>query len=98
MIQLNPGNVLLKPSQRRQMMTSLRRATKMGERLGQFVLNLTLRRRGNRYEVIARVQNSAGEFTCNTHKKDWRDAVRDMIHQLVGHLHHLLVARNVPAL
>ena len=52
MIKLEPGNVLLKPSQRKQLMTWLRRSLRLGERLGNFVLTITMQRSGRFYEML----------------------------------------------
>ncbi len=93
MIQLNAGNVLLKPSQRRQLMAWLRRALKLGERLGNFVLNLSMTRSGRSYEVRADVRENAGSFACRVRRNDWRDAVREMARMLVAQLHTLWVTR-----
>ena len=42
MIKLEAGNVLLKPSHRKQMMAWFRRAQRLGSRLGQFILTITM--------------------------------------------------------
>ena len=97
MIQLNSGNVLLKPSHRRQLMSWLRRATKMGERLGHFVLNLTLRRSGKCVEVTASVQDSAGKFDLRSRSQDWHGAVRNLIRMLVARLHEQLLVKAIAA-
>jgi hypothetical protein len=97
MIQLNSGNVLLKPSHRRQLLAWLRRATKMGERLGQFFLNLTLHRTGKCYEVSASVNDSAGDFTLRSRSHDWRTAARNLVKMLVARLHDQLITRAVAA-
>ena len=44
MVKLIEGNVLLKPTQRRQLMGWLKRVQRLGERLGNFVLTITLQR------------------------------------------------------
>jgi len=64
MIHVVSGNVLLKPSQRRQMMGWLKRTIRLGEKLGNFVLTLTLHRRGKGYEVRAHVRDSAGQLNA----------------------------------
>ena len=51
MIQLDAGNVLLKPSQRKQLLSWLRRSLRLGQRLGDFALKITLRHVGKAYEV-----------------------------------------------
>ena len=97
MIQLNSGNVLLKPSHRKQLMSSLRRAVRMGDRLGQFFLNLTLHRSGRAFEVSASVQDSAGKFELRSRSSDWRTAVRNLIRMLATRLHEQLIQRTAAA-
>jgi hypothetical protein len=93
MIQLNSGNVLLKPSHKRQLMAWLRRAAKMGERLGQFALHLSLRRNGKAYEVMASVKDSAGKFEVRTRSHDWHTAARNLVRMLSARLHEQLIMR-----
>ncbi len=78
MIQLDSGNVLLKPSHRKQLMTWLKRAARIGQRLGDFLLHITLKRIGRAYEVHVAVHDSAGDFSYRMKRHDWRDAVRDL--------------------
>lgn len=87
MIKLNEGNVPLKPSQRRQLMAWLRRCVRFGNRLGRFLLTITLRRTGRQVEVRATVRDAAGEFACHCRQTDWRGAARDLIRRLANHLH-----------
>ncbi len=82
MIKLDLGNVLLKPSHRKQLMSWLKRPLRLGEKLGNFVLTLTLHRVGRGYEVRASVVDSAGSFDCRSRQRDWRDAFRDIIRTL----------------
>jgi hypothetical protein len=86
MFKLEAGNVLLKPSQRRQLMGWLRRSARLGQRLGDFDLTIKISRIGNQHEAIAAVHDAAGDFTCRTRKRDWRDAIRELIHRLVMQL------------
>jgi hypothetical protein len=97
MIKLDSGNVLLKPSHRRQMMAALRRALRLGERLGDFLLTLTLRRNGRQYELKATVSDAMGSFACRTRNNDWRDAMRDLIRQITGRLHDQCLGRRAVA-
>jgi hypothetical protein len=87
MIQLNAGNVLLKPTHRRHIMTCLRRASKLGQRIGDFVLNLTLTRSGRAYELRASVKDRAGAFSYRIRRSDWRSGIRELTHMIVGRLH-----------
>ena len=86
MIKLDLGNVLLKPSHRKQLMSWLKRPLRLGEQLGNFVLTLTLHRVGRSYEVHASVSDSAGSFDCRCRQRDWRGALRDMIRTLANRL------------
>ncbi len=77
MIQLDSGNVLLKPSHRKQLMAWLKRAARLGQRLGNFLLHITLKRVGRSYEVNVSVHDTAGDFHMRMKRHDWQDAVRD---------------------
>ena len=70
MLRLIEGNVLLKPSHRKQLMSWLRRILRMGERLGDFVLTITLHRTGKSYEMKASVHDAAGDFDCRCRQSD----------------------------
>ena len=87
MIKLDAGNVLLKPSQLRQVMAWLKRSLRLGSRLNEFRLHITLHRTGHAYEVRAAVHDRAGDFHCRTRQSDWRGAIRDMIHNVANHIH-----------
>lgn len=87
MMKLIEGNVLLKPSHRRQLMTWFKRAQRLGARLGDFVMTLTMQRVGKRYEVTARVHDSSGDFNCRSRQADWRTAFRDLCRAVMTHLH-----------
>ncbi|HEV8605528.1 MAG TPA: hypothetical protein VGQ99_09195 [Tepidisphaeraceae bacterium] len=92
MIKLDAGNVLLKPSHRRQLMTWLKRAIRLGAQLGDLVVTLTLQRIGKLYEVRATVHDSAGDFGCRRRNRDWRDAMHDVVLALTSRLHAQRVA------
>jgi hypothetical protein len=87
MIKLDAGNVLLKPSHKRQLMAWLRRSLRLGSRLGDFLLHITLHRTGNAYEVHATVHDKAGDFHCRTRQTDWRGAMRNLIRSITQHIH-----------
>jgi hypothetical protein len=86
MIKLDAGNVLLKPSHRKQLMAWFRRALRIGSRIGQFALVITMHRSGKQCEVRAQVHDSAGDFVCRSRQHDWRDAVRDLVRSLINRL------------
>ena len=87
MLRLIEGNVLLKPSHRRQLMTLFKRVQRIGSRIGDFVLTLTLHRTGNRYEVKAKVHDAAGDFDCRIRQSDWRTAVQALCRDVLARLH-----------
>jgi hypothetical protein len=91
-IHVDTGNVLLKPSHRRQLMAWLKRAIRLGEKLGGLVVTLTLQRIGKLYEVRATVHDSAGNFDCRRRDRDWRGAMHDVVMALTAKLHSQRIA------
>ena len=87
MLKLNEGNVLLKPSHRKQLMSWLKRVLRLGERIGDFVLTISLQRTGRQYEVVANVHDKAGDFNVRSRQQDWRNALRSMVQGLAKRLH-----------
>lgn len=87
MVKLNAGNVLLKPSHRRQLMNRLRRSMRMGTRLGNFAMTIQMERVGKQFEVRADVQDSAGNFQCRSRRTDFDNAVRDLTGAVANRLH-----------
>ena len=88
MIKLDAGNVLLKPSHRRQLMTWLRRSIRLGSRLGDFLLHIKLHRSGNAFEVHALVHDrGSADFRCRSRQGDWRSAMREIIRAVTQHVH-----------
>ena len=88
MVKLDTGNVLLKPSLRRQIMGSFRRSSRLGQRLGEFDLTVQLSRIGNHHEARATVHDRAGDFTCRCKMRDLRSAMRNLVHSVVYRLRH----------
>ena len=82
MIQLDAGNVLLKPSQRKQLLSWLRRSLRLGQRLGDFVLKISLHRVGKAFEVVANVHDRRGDFDCRSRQSQMRYALRDLVRML----------------
>jgi hypothetical protein len=98
MIKLHAGNVLIKPSQRKQIAALLRRCVRLGQRLGDFVLNITIRRIGRIYEMRASVHDTAGDFACRARQNNWQDTLRDLARTLTQRLHEqCLQLRSVTA-
>jgi hypothetical protein len=94
MIELDVGNVLLKPSQRRQMMARLRRCLKLGSRLAGFLLRITIWRTGRQYELRAAVLGRTGGFGCRVRRADWAEALHDLIQALASRLHQQCLRRH----
>ena len=97
MLRLNEGNVLLKPSHRKQLMSWLKRVLRLGERLGNFMLTITLQRTGSKVEVKADVHDSAGDFQCRNRQHDWRSALRELTRELTRRLHDQHMHRHAIA-
>ncbi|MDB5301169.1 MAG: hypothetical protein JWO87_2832 [Phycisphaerales bacterium] len=93
MIKLDEGNVLLKPSHRRQLMAWLRRPLRLGSRLGGFLLHISLHRNRRGYEVQARVHDSGSDFHCRSRQTDWRHALRDLVRAISSHLHQQCIKK-----
>jgi hypothetical protein len=97
MIKLHAGNVLLKPAQRKQISSLLRRCVRLGNRLGDFALSIFMRRSGRMYELRAAVHDSAGDFACRTRQNNWQDALRDLARSLTQRLHAQCLQRAAAA-
>src|SRR5690242_19992251 len=87
MIKLDAGNVLLKPSQRKQLMSWLRRCLRIGSRLRGFVLEIRMQRVGKHIEVRASAHDHQGDILCRSRQTDWRDALRQLVRELSAKLH-----------
>ena len=90
MIKLDLGNVLLKPSQRKQLMSWLRRTLRLGDRVGHFMLTISMKRTGRHIDVRANVHDRAGDFALRTRQQTWRTALREMVWMLSTRIHDQL--------
>jgi hypothetical protein len=97
MITLDVGNVLLKPSHRKLLMSRLKRTLRLGDRIGQFAMKLSMRRFNGRIEMTARVHDRYGDFTCRTRGSTWTDAVRDIVRMVQAAVHGHGLRRAVAA-
>ena len=95
MVKLDAGNVLLKPSQRRQLMSWLKRAMHLGKRIGDFLLTIKLKRQGRLYDVRATVHDAAGDFKLGSRSADCRDAFRTLCRKLAVRLHDQALVRRL---
>ena len=82
MVKLEAGNCRLNGSQRRQLNAWLKRAVHLGERVGDFMLKITIRRVGRAYELVASVHDAAGDFGCRSRGQTWRDVCREIARQI----------------
>jgi hypothetical protein len=87
MFKLDSGNVLLKRSHRKQLMAWLKRSLRMGQRVGNFVLTISMQRIGKSYEVRVDAKDAIGTLQCRSKRHDWRDAMRDLVKRLTFWLH-----------
>ena len=88
MVKLHAANCVLKPSQRRQLQSWLKRAIHLGERLGNFLLTITVQRSGRgMFAMQANVHDAAGDFDCRCKGQTWRDVCRAMVRMLAVRLH-----------
>jgi hypothetical protein len=93
MIKLQPGNCTLTGSQRRQLLSWLKRTAHLGQRVGNFLLTITVRRVGRAYEMVASGHDAAGGFSCRTRGRTWRDVCREIVRSLSATMHgHRLLA------
>ena len=86
MIELRSGNVLLKSSDRRFLGNWLKKVRRLGQRLGDFVMKLSMQRVGRSYEVRATVHDAAGDFQLRSRKGTWEDAVHELMRMLTARL------------
>ena len=92
MVKLHAENCLMTRSQRRQLLSWLKRAVHLGERVGQFILRITIRRVGRVYQMQAEVHDAAGDLRCRARGQTWRDVCREMVHAIVLRLHRQRLA------
>lgn len=95
MITLDAGNVLLTPSHRKLLMSRLRRAAHLGQRLGNFALTIVLRRCGRHVTFTARVHDNRGDFEVRTKCTTLSDAFHDLSRLIAVRLHDQLLLRAV---
>ena len=93
MITLDSGNVLLTPSLRRQLMSRLRRAMRIGQRIGNFALNISLHRRGKHVTLTAKCHDKRGDFEVRAKGTTLADAFHEMARTISTRLHDQLLVR-----
>ena len=95
MVKLEAGNCPIKPSQRRQLTSWLKRAVHLGERVCDFILKITVKRVGRFWQMVATVHDRAGDFVCKARATTWREVCRDICRAIANqlHAHRLAMAR-----
>ena len=92
MVKLETENCLLTRSQRRQLLSWLKRAVHLGERVGDFILTITVRRVGRLYQMQAAVKDRAGKFVSRARGQTWRDVCREIVRTVAVKLHNQRLA------
>ena len=92
MVKLQAENCLMTRSQRRHLRSWLKRAVHLGERVGKFILTITVRRVGRVYQMRAEVRDAAGDLRCRARGQTWRDVCREIVHAVVMKLHQQRLA------
>jgi hypothetical protein len=95
MLKLDFGNVLLKPSHRRQLMSWLKRAIRFGDRMGNLVISISMHRVGRLVEMRAGVRDVSGTVVFRNRQSHWNDAARNLVRMLTGYLHDRVVRQLV---
>ncbi len=93
MLKLDSGNVLLKPSHRRQLMSWLKRAIRLGQRIGNPAISIIMHRVGRSVEVRADVADQMGTVAFRSRQNDWKDAARQLVRMITSYLHDRMVHR-----
>ena len=87
MVKLHAQNCLMTRSQRRQLHSWLKRSIHLGQRVGNFLLTITVRRVGRLYQMQADVRDSAGTFDVRARGQTWRDVCREIVRAVAVKLH-----------
>lgn len=93
MITLDAGNVLLKPTQKKQVLARLKRAIRLGDRIGDFVMKITMRRTGKHVEMTADVKDRFGNFSMRSKGQNWIDALHAIVREVFREIHNHTVRR-----
>ena len=92
MIKLHAENCLMTRSQRRQLHSWLKRAVHLGQRVGNFLITITVRRVGRLYQMQAAVTDAAGDFGVRARGQTWRDVCREIVRAVGIKLHNQRLA------
>lgn len=97
MVELLAGNVLLKPAQKRRILSHLRRTSRLGELIGDSRLAVSLKRTGRTVEARAKVQNRKGSFECKARDASWESAFLQLVRSVHDRVHAQRLRRAVAA-
>ena len=98
MIKLDSGNVLLKPSHRRQFTAWVRRLSRLAQHFCNYFLNFSIQRTGRQYELKARFTPAKAHsqaFECRLRQHDYLDGLRELCRQVTDQLHNQYVRRRL---
>lgn len=87
MVELLAGNVLLKPAQKRRILSHLRRSSRLGEMIGDSRLAVSLNRTGRTVEAKAKVQTKKGAFECKAKDASWESAFLRLVRSVHDKVH-----------
>lgn len=87
MVELLEGNVLLKPAQKRRVLSHLRRSSRLCDLIGDGRVAVSLNRVGSKVEARALVHNRAGDVDCRERNTSWETAVARLVRTLHGKVH-----------
>lgn len=87
MVELLAGNVLLKPCQKRRVLSHLRRSDRLSDRLGDSRLALSVRKVGRHFEAKAKCHNRRGDLECKARDTTWETAVLRVVRSLHDQVH-----------
>ena len=87
MVELLAGNVLLKPCQKRRVLSHLRRSDRLSDRSGDSRLALSIRKVGRRYEAKAMCHNRRGDVESKARDTTWETAVGRVVRDLHDKVH-----------
>lgn len=87
MVELLEGNVLLKPAQKRRVLSHLRRCSRLSDLIGDSRLAVSINRVGPKIEARATVHNRKGNVECKARDASWETAVANLIRSLHDKVH-----------
>ena len=92
MVELLEGNVLLKPAQKRRVLSHLRRAARLSDMIGDSRVGVSINRVGSKIEARATVHNRKGDVECKARDSSWETAVANLVRSLHDKVHAQRVA------